>query len=271
MNAQELIKSGKLELYVAGALCGKELREVSAMIQSDPVLQQEVRAIEEALLAGLNEGNAAPRPELKDRIMAEIKKQPSISENGKDSKLSFQTSGGPGPKVVEMNPTNRWLAAASVALLLALGCTYYMLNQRINNQQSEMAALNDKYNNRLAADTKLTDELALINHQNTKKIVLNGVSTSPDSKAIVYWNNLNHRVIINPTNLPAPPTGKQYQLWALLDGKPVNAGVFDITNDSVKLQEVKTIENAQAFAITLENKGGVASPTLSAMYVMGTI
>ena len=113
--------------------------------------------------------------------------------------------------------------------------------------------------------------MALINHQNTKKIILNGVASSPDSRAVVYWNTLNGRIIINPSALPQPPSGKQYQLWALLDGKPINAGVFDITKDSINLQEVKNIGNAQAFAVTLEEKGGVASPTLSAMYVMGTI
>jgi anti-sigma-K factor RskA len=62
--------------------------------------------------------------------------------------------------------------------------------------------------------------------------------------------------------LPDPPTDKQYQLWALLDGKPVDAGTFNVNSDSIQLQEVRNIANAQAFAITLEHKGGVRSPTL---------
>jgi anti-sigma-K factor RskA len=268
VNRQELIESGKLELFVAGALCGKEAREVSSMIAADPVLQQEVRAIEETMIKVLTEGKMKPSPALKDRIMAEIKNTQAIPENAHDATLSLQPAGG---RIVAMNNMNVWLAAASVALLLALSFTYYALNQKILLQQSELGSLKDKYNNQLASDSKFTEQLALINHQNTKKVILNGVAASPNSKAIVYWNNLNGRVIINPTSLPAPPTGKQYQLWALLDGKPVDAGVFDITNDSIKLQEVKNITNAQAFAVTLEQKGGVTSPTLTAMYVMGSI
>jgi len=34
---------------------------------------------------------------------------------------------------------------------------------------------------------------------------------------------------------------------------------------------MKNIPKAQAFAITLEKKGGSVTPTLSAMYVMGKV
>ncbi len=265
MNAEELIKSGKLELYVAGALCGKEAREVAAMVKEDPSLQKEVKEIEFALLSLSDAGNAQPGAELKNKVMAAVR-QSSTTGNNEDSRVMVE-----GPKVIKMSTVNVWLAAASVALLLALTFTFYKLNRKIDEQQSDIAELNGKYNAQLTANAKYTDELALINHSNTKKVLLSGVALSPNSKAVVYWNNLNGRVIINPANLPTPPNGKQYQLWALKDGKPVDAGVFDITNDSIKLQELKNIADAQAFAITLEQKGGVPAPTLSAMYAMGNI
>ena len=44
----------------------------------------------------------------------------------------------------------------------------------------------------------------------------------------------------------------QYQLWAIADGKPVNAGMYTEEKDSkVALSK---IPKAQAFAITLEKK-----------------
>ena len=77
------------------------------------------------------------------------------------------------------------------------------------------------------------------------------------------------RIIAN--SLPTPAQGKQYQLWAIQDGKPVDLGMLPSVATNDTLLKMKTIENPQAFAITLEQEGGVPSPTMSEMYVMGGI
>jgi anti-sigma-K factor RskA len=64
------------------------------------------------------------------------------------------------------------------------------------------------------------------------------------------------------------PPGKQYQLWAIVDGKPVDAGMV---GDCEGLCKMKVINRAEAFAITLEKEGGSSAPTLTAMYVMGKV
>lgn len=79
--------------------------------------------------------------------------------------------------------------------------------------------------------------------------------------------------MLNVENLPMPPSGKQYQLWALKDGKPIDAGVFDMipgTEGDMHMMPV-TIADADAFAVTLEKKGGSPSPTLTQLYAMGKI
>jgi anti-sigma-K factor RskA len=103
----------------------------------------------------------------------------------------------------------------------------------------------------------------------TKVVQLSGLPIAPDAKVSVYWNGKNQRTFLRIENLPPPPSDKQYQLWALADGKPIDAGVFDTATEAI--QTMKTIGVAQAFAITLEKKGGSASPTLDQMYAMGKI
>ena len=76
---------------------------------------------------------------------------------------------------------------------------------------------------------------------------------------------------INVNSLPVPSADKQYQLWAIVDGKPVDAGVFTMTSDSASIQKMKSISGAQAFAVTLEKKGGNPTPTMTAMYLMGNV
>ncbi len=67
-----------------------------------------------------------------------------------------------------------------------------------------------------------------------------------------------------------PVQDKQYQLWAIVDGHPVDAGIFDMDKD-LSFVKLKTIPKAEAFAITLEKKGGSITPNMDAMYVMGKV
>ena len=69
--------------------------------------------------------------------------------------------------------------------------------------------------------------------------------------------------------MPAAPQGMQYQLWAIVDGKPVDAGVFDVATSG--LLKMKTLDGAVAFAVTIEPRGGRPSPTLETMQVIGNV
>jgi anti-sigma-K factor RskA len=60
---------------------------------------------------------------------------------------------------------------------------------------------------------------------------------------------------------------QQYQLWALVDGVSIDAGVFDASRGTFQI--MKAIAEADAFAVTIEQTGGAESPTLSTMQVYG--
>ena len=71
-------------------------------------------------------------------------------------------------------------------------------------------------------------------------------------------------------NLPKPATDQQYQLWALLNNQTIDLGVFEVSEEKL-LVRMKNVQEAQAFAITLEPKGGSPNPTLDKMYVVGKL
>jgi anti-sigma-K factor RskA len=103
-------------------------------------------------------------------------------------------------------------------------------------------------------------------------VKMSAVATSPahTSMATVYWNTESKDVYLLVNKLPKPVSDKQYQLWAIVDGKPVDAGTFEMP-EGVSFVKLKTIPKADAFAITLEKKGGSATPDMEAMYVMGKV
>jgi anti-sigma-K factor RskA len=61
----------------------------------------------------------------------------------------------------------------------------------------------------------------------------------------------------------APDSEAQdYQLWFIVDGIPLNGGVFDAKAGQVAGLAASTMPaGATAVAITLEKKGGVSAPT----------
>ena len=75
-------------------------------------------------------------------------------------------------------------------------------------------------------------------------------------------------------NLPAVPTDKEYQLWVIRKEEKIPSGVFAVRSEregyfNVMNLDVATKSDFDAFAITLEPKGGSPQPT-GAVYLLGT-
>ena len=109
-----------------------------------------------------------------------------------------------------------------------------------------------------------------IHRSGVKMARMDGTAISPQSDATVYWDTTSHDVYLMVNNLPAPASDQQYQLWALLDGKPIDMGMLEISEKPLQLYRMKNAQNAQAFAITLEKKGGNPTPK-GPMYVIGKL
>jgi anti-sigma-K factor RskA len=98
-------------------------------------------------------------------------------------------------------------------------------------------------------------------------VVLNGTPKSPEALAKLFWMKNTGQVYIDPSNLPAVPAGKQYQLWAIVDGKPEDAGMITTEKGIYHIQKMKSFGKVDAFAITLEKTGGSPTPTMDEMIV----
>ena len=207
-------------------------------------------AFELALEKQAMENAIAPPADLKNKIVSEI---------------------GAAGKVVSMQsaPVRKisWLkytAAASVILLA--GSLYYNISLYNKNKN-----LQGNYDKTVAKLSDMEKDIQILQQNpNVKMASMKGLEISPASYATVYWDTTSHDVYLLTNNLPIPASDKQYQLWALLNGKPVDLGVFDIKKERLLIQ-AKNTQGAEAFAITLENKGGSPTPTMEKIYVMGKL
>lgn len=254
MDVRAYIESGILELYVMEALPPAESREVEALAAQYPGIQAEIDAIRKTMAAYGATQATPPPPELKERILAQVRAQTPAS-----------------PRRPSRGRTLVWAAALTAVALLAgyflITClqTGKELRELTTRQQALVSELEQVRGSR----DDLRQKMDLLLNQDTKTIELDGLPISPQSQVVVYWNPAQQATFLLIKNLPPPPPGKQYQLWAIVDKNPVDAGVFDSVAGS--LQTMKAIARAEAFAVTLENAGGSPTPTLDQMYVLGEI
>ncbi len=273
MNGEEYISSGVLELYVMGALPEAEMQQVREMARRFPEVTQEIEKIE-ALMESYALLNAAePRIELKEKVMNRIKQETLrvIKTESRDENVAI--------KKLNANESSRnfyaYLAAASLALLIVSSAFNLFVWKKLKESGEQLAVIRSEkqeYGNQLATVKSSYDqtlaEINILQNKDYKAIEMKGLPVAPHALVRVYWNQQTKETFVNIADLPAPPAGKQYQLWALVDGKPIDAGIFE---GKASMQKVKSVENAQAFAVTLEPEGGSAVPTLTAMYVMGNV
>jgi anti-sigma-K factor RskA len=258
LNIQAYISSGILERYLLGELSETECTEVIAMSQKYPEVLAEIEAIETTMMQVVA---STPPPHIKQTILNKIDTQTTKIVPLHAKKTAYAT----------------WLAAASIVLLIGSVVYNFLLMNKLKFSENKLSALSlekDKSNIALEIQSKiantLSHELAILKQPDTKKTILKGLDSTSNLLATVYWNKDSKEVFLSVDTLPQTAIDKQYQLWAIVDGKPVDAGIFELNNTDT-LQKMKSIINAQAFAVTLENKGGSASPTLTAMCLLGKI
>jgi anti-sigma-K factor RskA len=146
---------------------------------------------------------------------------------------------------------------------------YYQTNTR----NKDLSSTNDRLKEKLNASDSILNKIVeeqktVLKDPNTTVVNMVGTQAAPRSSANIYWDSTSSNVFLVVKNMPKLPSDQQYQLWALIDGKPSDLGVFDATDDKVILK-MKNTQKAQAFAITIEQKGGAPSPTLQKMQSMG--
>ena len=151
---------------------------------------------------------------------------------------------------------------------------YFNYNKYYNKYQSasrELQLAQQKIDQQNQANAAMKTDIDVMTDKNSQPVVLKGTPHAPDALAKIYWMKTTGDVYVDPTNLPGVPSGKQYQLWAIVDGKPVDAGMISTEKGIYHIQKMKSFGHAEAFAITLEKTGGSPTPTMDEMYVISKI
>jgi len=263
VNIQEYISSGIVESYVLGLASPEERVEFEGLCVQYPELVAARTEFELALEKQLLRDAAVAPRDLKQTVMNLVNDQSSINQTKIITMTSSNANRG--------SSSLRWVAAASVILFLGFGFLAYKFYNEAENLRTQQSAqtqeqqVKDSTFNQLAIENKLMKELM----DNPNVAAVNMVPTTPGNpSASIYWDSTSSNVFMVVKNMPKLPSDKQYQLWALIDGKPKDLGLFDVGDKKVILKMNNT-QKADAFAITIENRGNTGGPNLQQLQNMG--
>lgn len=259
--------------YVLNALEPGERRQFEEMLQNasqeQKTLLQNMKTAA-AQIAFTVEENQAPDV-VKQRIMNQVKADQEEPVSG-GSGLS------PGDEETKGFDWGTLAVAASFALLLVtLSLVFYSfnLNREISGKEDIIVEQQEQITE-LQNEIQQNEELlTILESREVDLVIMSGMEVNPNGYGKIIWDSESNRALLQVSNLPAVPSDKVYQLWIIRNNKPVSAGVFAVNNpgkDSFfKIEEIAFGEQqADAFAVTMEPKGGMPQPT-GDMYLMGNM
>lgn len=302
MNTKEYLASGIIESYVLGSTTVEESVDVETLALKYPEIQAEIESVSNTFENYALQYEKEPPAFLKDKIKATLFSEPISADRfqaaihgGQSTVANEQLAGDSGQSLVKSHPLSGnkeverdivslggasapqrsifRMAASWVLLALSIaGNIWFFKNWK--NSEDKLGAL-EIQNQVLAQEGKALkasyqEEVAILQNPAFKIITLVGQPVFPTAKALVYFDKNKKEVYLSALKLPKAPTGKQYQLWAFVNGKPVDAGLIDENSNILKM---KSFDKVEAFAISLEATGGSTTEVgpKGAVYVVGAV
>jgi anti-sigma-K factor RskA len=252
MDIQKYISSGIIEMYVTGMCSIDEKTELEDLRAHSPELNDAVLKFEAAF-----ENNLLKHPTM-----------PSAETDKKIAAL-FQKAEIP---VVKLSPSreirkiNRLKFAAAAAVMLLSLSLFYNYNFYQKSKQQQLVFDNEK-----KSATLPEGDYNILKQPSITPVAMYGVSPHTICRCTMFWDKKTGKAYIMIHHLmPAAPQNN-YQLWAMVDGKPVSVGLVNekIRDRFIEMQNLP--QNATAFIVTLEKNGGSNTPTLDETYLSGRI
>ncbi len=270
-DTKAYIESGILELYALGDASPEERAQVEQMAAAHPAVKAELREVENALELYAAENAVEPAEQHRRKVLN------SLLTNFADDSTFRSKHPDAETKVISLPERTtgnfyKYAFAASIALLIGSLAALYSTYNKLQQSNQQLIVLNSQNSKFSKTINHMDEELEVFRDTSFKLLKLKRTNKMPSAQMTVAWSPVKKKVMIDMVgmNLPVNDINHQYQLWALVNGKPVDLGVFDKAEaDSVDMKLMKSVDLAAAFAVTLEPRGGSVNPTMSEMMVIG--
>jgi hypothetical protein len=171
--------------------------------------------------------------------------------------------------------------ALTVVFLIVFSVFVFRMMTTIEQQNQQLVVsgrafreLNSRFVELRNELTRKEELLRVLSARRIDVADLRGFGVSSVAYGKIFWDTERHSAILQVSNLPVVPEGREYQLWMLKGKRQASAGVFAVTaggSSFFRIDNLPVLEPAgpAQFAVTLEQKGGSAHPA-GAVYLTGT-
>jgi len=266
VEIKDIISSGLLELYATGLASGQESAQVLQWVAQYPEVADELAQIGSAMEVYSQVNGLSPHPSVKAKIFAQI----NATEKAKVVPIVAALNDGRA-NVIPLSSFWKNAAAVSVVLLIGSAVLNFILYNKNDDIKKELQQNKELVSTLQEKASGMEGYLEKVQSKYSTPVSLTGQPVAPDATAKVFWMSNTGELYVDPSNLPEAPQGKQYELWAIVDGKPVNAGIIITTKKGAiyNIQKMKSFGAAQAFAVSLEASSDTPATTPAAVIAMG--
>lgn len=249
-----------------GLTSAAETAEVVQWAQQYPEVAAEIEAIQSGLEDYAQAHAVAPDASVKEKIFE------AINSKAAAPVVNLNVTNNVQAKTLSISPVWKYAAAASIVLLVGSIALNIALNNKYQSASTELASTQVQLQQQKELADNMNNDMGVMTNKNAMPVSLAPMPDVPDAAARIYWMQNTKEVYIDPSNLPKAPAGKQYQFWAIVDGKPVSGGIIttEINGKTVHVQKMKSFGSAQAFAVSLED-AGPEKPVPTKVMVMGKL
>lgn len=224
-----------LGAFALHAVDGDEATVIERHLGDCPRCRAEVTAHRETA-ALLVEDRLEPPAELWDRLVAGLEEAPPPLDLAQFSQL----------KAVHRRAVPRWLAvAAAVAVVVGVGSFGVQQQRQV-----------DKVEAALSGQEVAVEALAAFNDPSARLATLRSPDGAEEIRAVFLRDGTGY---VLADRLPDLAEDRTYQLWAMIDGRPVSAGVLGPVPDVARFRASRA---TSALAISVEPAGGAEQPSL---------
>jgi anti-sigma-K factor RskA len=208
-----------------------------------------------ASLLSLSATPMEPSASVRERILKQVREEHRTQtvENAAASVVPFTS---------RSRAVSYGLIAAGLVCTLLIGWIAFL---SIENRRAriEIARLSEQIKTTEARLTQERGVREILTARGSKLIPLSGTGPMPGAEAMLAYEPKGVTLLI-AKNLPAAPAGKGYQLWFIVNNKPLPGKVFNTDasgSGTMRDQMPGGVDNKAIFAITMEDAGGAEFPT----------
>ncbi len=255
MSDKDYISSGIIEQYVLGLCTPEEEAELEQFRKTDAALNEAIINFEIQFENEMMRHVSIPGAATDSRVLEQI-------DSFKPTPVGLISIGK--EKIINY----KWLRPVAAAAILLLGTSVvfnYILYSKNKKHQQELAAL---------SNTPVTLPLAdynILKNPAITPVAMYGVGYHAICRCTMFWDKKTGKAYIMIHHLPKSSTEKDFQLWANVNGKPVNVGIIDDTIRDRFIEMSNMPAGATSFSVTLEKAGGADFPTEEEAYLFGKI